>query len=45
VSYNGDIDQARVVGDRVDDAVVSDPDSPQIGSALQLDTRAALDRS
>jgi hypothetical protein len=38
VSYNADIEQARVVVDRVDDAVVSGPDSPQIGSALQLDT-------
>jgi len=38
VPYNADVDEVRIVVDGVDDAVVSDPDSPQIGSSLQLDT-------
>ena len=38
VSHNADVDEAGIVVDRVDHAVVPDSDSPQIGSSLQLDT-------
>ena len=38
MSYHADVDDARVVVDRVDDAVVSDANSPQIRRSLQLDT-------
>ena len=38
MSYNADVDNARIVVDGVHDAVVSDPNSPQIGSSLELDT-------
>src|SRR5712691_3728239 len=37
MSHNADVDEAFIVVDGVDYAVVSDPDSPQIGSSLQLD--------
>jgi hypothetical protein len=37
VSDDADINEALVVIDGVDYAVISDSDSPQIGSSLQLD--------
>jgi hypothetical protein len=37
VSYDADVHEARVVVERVDDAVVSDANSPQVGGPLQLD--------
>jgi len=37
VSYDADVHEARVVVERVDDAVVSDTNSPQVVGRLQLD--------
>jgi hypothetical protein len=34
VSYDADVHEARVVVERVDDAVVSDTNSPQVGGPL-----------
>jgi hypothetical protein len=40
VSYDPDVHEARVVVNRVDDAIVSDANSPQVGGSLQLDASA-----
>jgi len=37
VSYDADVHEARVVVERVDDAIVSDANSPEVGGPLQLD--------
>lgn len=37
VSYDADVHEARIVVERVDDAVVSDANSPQVGGPVQLD--------
>lgn len=38
MSYNADVHEARLVIEGVDDAVVSDSNSPEVGRPLQLDT-------
>ena len=37
MAYNADVDDALIIVDGIDDAVVAHLDSPQIGSPLQLD--------
>lgn len=37
MSYRADVHEARVVVERVDDAIVSDANAPQVGGPLQLD--------
>jgi hypothetical protein len=37
VSYDADVHEARVIVQGVDDPVVSDANSPQVGRSLQLD--------
>jgi hypothetical protein len=40
VSYDADVHEVRVVVNRVDDSIVSDANSPQVGGSLQLDASA-----
>ena len=40
VPYDTDVHEARVVVNRVDDSIVPDANSPQVGGSLQLDASA-----